>query len=162
MQTEFPAPTQSGTAHIPAGYPSQQTRAARRRRQNERERALARRAGDKRQAALDYAQQLLFMLDNAPDEQARRDLRRMINKLHLRFSTDEHKQRLAVLRVLESRAVLTCAEIVALTSLPAELVQQFLDEWTSAAVDLVYITTTDTGKRRCGRAGTKIYYGLRH
>jgi hypothetical protein len=142
-------------------YPSDETRAARRREQRRlaKEAALAR--GEERAHALNFASLLAIQLEQAPDEQARKDLRRMINGIRLRFPENENDQRLAVLRALESRELLTRTEIVNFTKLGRKTVQAILDDFTSARVDLVFITTMG-GKRDCGRGGTTLYFGLKH
>jgi hypothetical protein len=95
------------------------------------------------------------------DPNMRRELYRVARAYRMRHAGDEHRQRMAVLKVMERAELVTVAEITAQTLLPAELIQAFLDEWSSAAVDLVYITTM-SGKGKCGRKGTVRYYGLLH
>lgn len=135
------------------------SRSHRRRRSREQERELARRSKDPRQEALDRAQELKFLADKEPDDHMRRALYRLARRYEIRHSGDEHLQRKAVLGVLERNALSTIAEIMNKTLLPKALIKSFLDEWAGADVDLVFITTMD-GKRKCGRKGTVLYYGL--
>jgi ferritin-like protein len=132
-------------------YPSDRTRSIRRRQQ---------RATDEEQLqAINYAQQLQILCDKAPDEQTRLELRQVINSIRLRYTRDEHRQRLAVLKALEQSARLTLAEIVEMTRLSEELVKEILDDFSSPETELVELTTGH-GKQKCGRGGTIIYYGL--
>lgn len=137
----------------PRRYPSDATRSKRRRAQRSSSRL------PEREAALNYAQRLQFLADEAPDEQTRQELNKTILGIRLRFSNDENEQRFAVLRALESSARLTLAEVVALTRLTREVVQAVLDDFAGPDVELVAITTM-SGKQKCGRGGTVLYYGL--
>ncbi len=159
VPTEAPAFNPS-TARAPR-HPSDETRAIRRREQKRaaREAAIAR--GEERAKALHYAGLLMDQLLDAPDEQARKDLRRMIHGIRLRYAENENDQRMAVLKALERRALLTRDDIVNMTKLGRKIVQAILDDFTSASVDLAFITTMG-GRRNCGRGGTTLYYGLRH
>jgi hypothetical protein len=136
-------------------YPSDATRAERRRTQRSSSRL------PEREAALNYAQQLQFLADQAPDEQTRQEINKTILGIRLRFSHNENERRFAVLRALEGAARLTLAEVVEVTRLPRDVVQSILDDFVSPDVELVEITTM-SGKQRCGRRGTVLYYGLRH
>lgn len=141
--------------------PSLTTRAERRREQKQREREAALALEIERAKALNYASLLTAQLEAAPDEQAKKDLRRMINGIRLRYAKNENDQRMAVLKALERRELVTREEIVDMTKLSRQIVQAILDDFTSAKVDLVFITTMG-GKRDCGRNGTTLYYGLKH
>lgn len=129
--------------------------------QRERLRELARRAGDPRALDFECAQRIREIASAEHDPVMRRELYRVARAYQMRHDGDEHRQRMAVLKVMEQTELVTVAELVAATLLSAELIQSFLDEWSSAAVDLVYITTMG-GKRRRGRKGTVRYYGLLH
>jgi hypothetical protein len=113
-----------------------------------------------RQAA-SFAQELMFLMDEAPDEQADRELNAVVKGIKLRFTSDENRQRFAVLKALESSELLSLSEIVDLTRLSEECVLTILGDFTSAEVGLAFESTPD-GKRRCGRGGTTRYFGLKH
>lgn len=132
-------------------YPSDHTRAERRRRQ----RAL----GEARRQALEFAQRLQLKAIEAPDEMARRELFRVVRGIRIRFAKEENEQRRTVLKALESSELSTLAELVEKTGLTADCVQAILDDFASDRVGLVFVTTM-SGKRKCGRKGTTHYYGL--
>lgn len=111
----------------------------------------------KRAAA--FAQQLVFLMDVAPDETADRELKAVANGILLRFTPDEHRQRIAVLRALESTELLSLDEILAISRLDKGCVLAILDDFTSDEVGLAAEYTPD-GKRRCGRGGTTRYFRL--
>lgn len=153
------APLQTAAAR--PKYPSDATRSERRRRQRGRVRELADRAGDPRPMELECARKILEIAAAEHDPAIRSQLYRVARAYHMRHAGDEHRQRMLVLKVMErTGTLLTFADIKAQTLLPDEVIQAFLDEWSSAAVDLVFITTMK-GKRKCGRRGTVLYYGLR-
>lgn len=140
--------------------PSDVNRAERRNEQKRAEREAMLERNRERAAALNYASLLRHQLESAPDEQARKDLRRTIKGILLRWKEDENDQRLAVLRSLERRELSTLADIVNDTKLAKQIVRAILDDFTSPDVDLVSIHTMG-GKRDCGRGGTTLYYRLR-
>ena len=143
------------------GFPSDATRSERRRRQRGRTRDLATRAGDPRQMSLNCAQSLVQIAEAEADPALRRQLFRIARAYRMRHDGDEHRRRMCVLGVMERQAApVTVAELAAKTLLPAETIQSFLDEWSSADVDLVEISTMP-GRRKCGRRGTLRYYALR-
>lgn len=111
----------------------------------------------KRAAA--FAQQVMFLMDVAPDETAERELNAVAKGILLRFTPDEHKQRIAVLRALETSPLLSLDEILSATRLDKECVLPILADFTSDEVRLAFESTPD-GKRRCGRGGTTRYFGL--
>lgn len=156
-----PSPTAPPSAAPRPAYPSDLTRSERRREQRERLRDLARRAGDPRAIDFECAKRIREIASAEHDPVMRRDLFRVARAYQMRHAGDEHRQRMAVLKVMERAELVTVAELVAETLLSAELIQSFLDEWSSAAVDLVYITTM-SGKGKSGRKGTVRYYGLLH
>jgi hypothetical protein len=110
--------------------------------------------------ALDCAKRIREIAEKEQDPLMRRDLFRVARAYHLLHDGDEHKQRMTVLAVLDRLVLVTLDDLARETLLPADLIQSFLDEWSSAEVDLVFITTKD-GKGKCGRRGTTLYYGLR-
>lgn len=116
---------------------------------------------EEQRRAADFAQELLFLMDKAPDEAADREINAVVKGILLRFSPDENRQRLAVLKALESSELLALAEIVALTGLGEECVSNILDDFTSDEVGLAF-ETTRSGKHKSGRGGTTRYFGLRH
>lgn len=110
---------------------------------------------------LETARQVLTIAEAERDPAIRSQLFRVARAYHMRNDGDEHKQRMVVLKVMErAGTIMTFADLKAKTLLPDAVIKSFLDEWTSAAVDLVFITTM-RGKRKCGRNGTTLYYGLR-
>jgi hypothetical protein len=139
--------------------PSSVQRAERRREQKKAQREAELARDRERNGALNFASILTKQLEEAPDEQSRKELRRTIRGIELRWKEDEYAQRLAVLKALESRTLVTRRDLVELTKLPRNRVQEILDYFTSAKIDLVFITTMG-GKRDCGRDGTTLYYGL--
>lgn len=114
---------------------------------------------DEQKRAAAFAQQLMFLMDVAPDEKAERELNAVAKGILLRFTPDEHKQRLAVLRALESSELLSLDEIVDISRLEEKRVLTILADFTSEEVGLAFEWTPD-GKRRCGRGGTTRYFAL--
>lgn len=156
-----PSPTAPPSAAPRPAYPSDLTRSKRRRDQRERLRELARRAGDPCAIDFECAKRIREIASAEHDPTMRRELYRIARNYQMRHAGDEHRQRMAVLKVMERTELVTVADLVTETLLSAELIQAFLDEWSSAEVDLVYLTTMP-GKGKCGRKGTLRYYGLLH
>ncbi len=83
----------------------------------------------------------------------------VIKGIMLRFASNEQRQRDAVLAALIRLTLAICKEIAESLSLSEECVQTILDDFTSADKELAFITTMD-GKRKAGRRGTTLHYGL--
>lgn len=115
---------------------------------------------DEQKQAAAFAQELMFLVDTAPDEESGREVNAVTKGILLRFTPDEHKQRIAVLRALESSELLALSEVVELTRLSEACVLAVLGDFVSPEVGLAFEWTPD-GKRRCGRGGTTRYFGLR-
>lgn len=162
------------TTHEPrTARPTGETSAQRERRaERDRKRKLAKRTAERtpeRQALIDYAQQLIFQADRAPDPETRRDLYRVASRLQLRNADEPEQQRDAVFLLLNKWALteipgvevgLSVKDIALETGLGLDAVQRALDSLTSAEVDLVEIFTRG-GRANCGRGGTTLYYRAR-
>ncbi len=114
---------------------------------------------DKRKEALDFAQKLMSLAENAPDEESRSDLNRAVHRLRLRFSQKGESKQDAVLRALEP-GELTLKEIIEDTGLCRADVQEVLDYLMSARVDLVGAYTRGSRERGLGRASNTLCYYL--
>lgn len=120
---------------------------------------FARFGSDEQKRAAGFAQELLFLMDSAPDGTADRELNAVAKGILLRFTPDEHKRRIAVLRALETAELLSLDEIVSISRVNEKCVQAILDDFAGAETGLAAEWEPD-GKRRCGRGGTTRYFRL--
>jgi hypothetical protein len=143
--------------------PEQVRRISERRRERKVEVRL-RADGPERVAAIDYAQQLQFLADQAPDPETRSELNQIIGRLRRRVpaaSPYEQKRDAVVRRLEKCEFGLSARELAEDTGLSREDIRLVLGELTSAAVDLV-IPFERGGRLNGGRAGVTLYYRLRH
>lgn len=112
-------------------------------------------------AALEFAQKIYRLADEAPDVEAASDLYKVVNSIRVRYAQDENIQRRAVLRALEACTLTTARDIAKETRLPLATVEAILEDFASPDKGLAFSTTMG-GHQNSGRNGTVQYWGLRH